>query len=136
MSEYEPTLVAFLCNWCSYGAADAAGCSRKTHPPNVKVVRVMCSGRVDPQLVFKAFAAGADGVMILGCHPGDCHYHHGNHQALRRYLLLRKMMGQMGIDERRLVLDWVSATESDKFVEVTTKMVTGLRSLGPWQESA
>ncbi|MBI4703086.1 MAG: hydrogenase iron-sulfur subunit [Deltaproteobacteria bacterium] len=131
MSEFQPKVVAFLCNWCSYSAADAAGSARKTHPAGVKVVRLMCSGRMDPQLVVQAFAAGADGVMILGCHPGDCHYREGNYKARRRYALLSRMLEQLGIDRRRLVLDWVSAAESDKFVEVTNEMVESLRLLGP-----
>ena len=135
MSEFEPQVVGFLCNWCSYGAADAAGSSRKLHPANVKLIRVMCSGRVDPQFVLKAFAEGADGVMILGCHPGDCHYHHGNHSALKRYHLLRRLLTQLGIDSRRLMLDWVSTSESDKFVEVTAQMVDTLKALGPMREA-
>lgn len=136
MTAFEPQVVGFLCHWCSYGAADAAGSSRKIHPANVKLIRVMCSGRVDPQFVLKAFAAGADGVMVLGCHPGDCHYHAGNHKALRRHQLLRPLLAQLGIDERRLVLDWVSATESDKFVEICTQTVDTLRQLGPLRNEA
>jgi F420-non-reducing hydrogenase iron-sulfur subunit len=131
MSDYEPNIVGFLCNWCSYSAADAAGSSRKTHPSNVRIVRVMCSGRVDPQFVLKAFREGADGVLILGCHPGDCHYHDGNHKALRRYYLLRRMLGQLGIDKERLFLDWVSAAEADKFVQMAEQMVQRLKALGP-----
>lgn len=136
MSDFEPRVVGFLCHWCSYGAADAAGTSRKLHPANVKLVRVMCSGRVDPQFVLKAFAEGADGVMVLGCHPGDCHYHAGNHSALRRHHLLRRLLEQLGIDSRRLVLDWVSMSEGDKFVEVSTDLVATLRALGPLRGQA
>jgi F420-non-reducing hydrogenase iron-sulfur subunit len=131
MSTFEPTVVSFLCQWCSYGAADAAGSSRKPHPPNIKIVRVMCSGQVDPQFVLKAFAQGADGVMVLGCHPGDCHYHEGNYQALKRFGLMRRLLAQLGIDEARLVLEWVSKGEADKFVALTTETVEVVRRLGP-----
>ncbi len=134
MSDFEPKVVAFLCNWCSYGAADAAGASRKTHPANVRIVRVLCSGRIDPQFVVKAFAEGADGVMLLGCHPGDCNYRQGNVQARKRYFLLRRMLAQFGIAEERIVLDWVSAGESDKFVQLTSTMVDSVKSLGPLRE--
>ena len=123
--------MGFLCNWCSYAGADAAGSARKTYPPNVRVIRVMCSGRVDPEFVLKAFQSGADGVMILGCHPGDCHYKEGNYKALRRFHLLKRMLSQFGIDERRLRLDWVSASEADKFVETINEMVTTVKALGP-----
>jgi len=131
MSKFEPTVVSFLCNWCSYGAADAAGSSRKPHPANIKVVRVMCSGQVDPQAVIKAFTQGADGVMVLGCHFGDCHYHEGNYHALKRFQLLRRTLGQLGIADERLVLDWVSKGEADKFVALTSSTVARLRELGP-----
>jgi F420-non-reducing hydrogenase iron-sulfur subunit len=131
IKEFEPKIVGFLCNWCSYAGADAAGSARKTYPPNVGVIRVMCSGRVDPQFVLKAFQYGADGVMILGCHPGDCHYKEGNYKALRRFHLLKKMLSQFGIDEKRLRLDCVSASEADKFVETINDMVKTVKALGP-----
>ena len=131
MSDFEPRIVGFLCNWCSYAGADAAGSARKTYPPNVRVIRVMCTGRIDPQFVIKAFQAGADGVMILGCHPGDCHYKEGNYKALRRFHLLRKMLTQFGIEEERFRLDWVSASEADKFVETISDMVQKIKALGP-----
>lgn len=131
MSEFEPKIIGFLCNWCSYAGADAAGSARKTYPPNVRVIRVMCSGRVDPQFVLKAFQSGADGVMILGCHPGDCHYKEGNYKALRRFHLLRRILSQFGIEEERLRLDWVSASEADKFVETINDMVKTIKALGP-----
>lgn len=131
MNEFEPKIVGFLCNWCSYAGADSAGTARKSYPPNVQVIRVMCSGRVDPQFVVKAFKEGADGVLILGCHPGDCHYKEGNYKTLRRYHLLKKMLKQLGIDERRIRLDWVSASEGEKFVEVIKDMVNIIKSLGP-----
>lgn len=120
-----------MCNWCSYAGADAAGSARKTYPPNVRVIRVMCTGRIDPQFVLKAFQSGADGVMILGCHPGDCHYKEGNYKALRRFHLLKRMLSQFGIEEGRVRLDWVSASEADKFVETITDMVKTVKALGP-----
>ncbi len=131
MSEFEPKIIGFLCNWCSYAGADAAGSARKTYPPNVRVIRVMCSGRVDPQFVLKAFQSGADGVIILGCHPGDCHYKEGNYNALRRFHLLRRIVSQFGIEEERLRLDWVSASEADKFVNTINDMVKKVKALGP-----
>ncbi|MEW6067391.1 MAG: hydrogenase iron-sulfur subunit [Nitrospirota bacterium] len=131
MEEFKPVIVGFLCNWCSYAGADAAGSARKTYAPNVRVIRVMCTGRIDPQFIIKAFTEGADGVIILGCHPGDCHYKEGNYKALRRFYLLRKMLSQLGIEEERLRLDWVSASESDKFVEVINDMVKKIKTLGP-----
>ena len=131
MSSFEPKVVGFLCHWCSYGAADAAGSSRKPHPANVKIVRVMCSGQVDPQVVLKAFVQGADGVMVLGCHLGDCHYQAGNVQALKRLRLLHRLLAQLGIEPARFVLEWVSKGEADKFVALTSEMVERLRALGP-----
>jgi F420-non-reducing hydrogenase iron-sulfur subunit len=136
MSDYEPKVLAFLCHWCSYGAADAAGASRKIHPANVKIVRVMCSGQVDPQLVLKAFAQGADGVMVLGCHLGDCHYQEGNVQALKRFALLERTLGQLGIHPDRFMLEWVSKGEADKFVAVTEQMVARVRRLGALSATA
>ncbi len=131
MKEFKPKIIGFLCNWCSYAGADAAGSARKTYAPNVRVIRVMCSGMVDPQFVLKAFKSGADGVIILGCHLGDCHYKEGNYKALRRFYLLRRMLSQFGIEEERLRLDWVSASESEKFVEVINDMVKKVKALGP-----
>lgn len=131
MSLFEPKIVGFLCNWCSYAGADAAGSARKTYPPNVDIIRVMCSGRVDPQFIMKAFKEGADGVLILGCHPGDCHYKEGNYKTLRRHLLLKRTLKEFGISEERLKLEWVSASEADKFVEVVSEMVETIRRLGP-----
>ena len=123
--------MGFLCNWCSYGGADAAGSQRKIYAPNVRVIRVMCTGRVEPEFVLKAFQSGAEGVLILGCHPGDCHYKEGNYKALRRYYLLKKVLSQFGIEEERLRLDWVSATEADKFVDTINDMVATIKTLGP-----
>jgi len=131
MPNFEPKIIAFLCNWCSYSGADAAGRAQKDLSPNIKTVRVMCSGRVDPQLVVTAFREGADGVLVLGCHPGDCHYKTGNYKALRRMTLLRRMLGQMGVAEDRLRLDWVSASEADRFAKVTLDMVARIKELGP-----
>lgn len=128
---WEPTIIGFLCNWCSYSGADSAGRAQKDISPNIKIVRVMCSGRVDAQHIVKAFQHGADGVMVLGCHPGDCHYKDGNYKTLRRMELLKRVVQQMGVEPERLQLDWVSASEGDKFVEVTTRMVDTVRKLGP-----
>jgi F420-non-reducing hydrogenase iron-sulfur subunit len=130
---YEPTILAFVCNWCTYLAADLAGTSRMTYSPNVRFVRVMCSGRVDPQFVLSAFRWGADGVLIGGCHPGDCHYQEGNYKALRRFTLLKKLAVEMGIEEERLRLEWISASEADKLKKVVDEMVDDLRRLGPLQ---
>lgn len=131
MNRFEPVIIGFLCNWCAYEGADAAGRARKAYPVNLRVIRVLCSGRTDPQFVLEAFKEGADGVLILGCHPGECHYKEGNFQTLKRYTILRKMIVQFGIEEDRLRLDWVSASEGDKFVEVVTDMVEQVRKLGP-----
>ena len=124
---FEPKIVAFFCNWCTYLAADLAGTSRLKYAPNVRAVRVMCSGRVDAQFVLEAFAKGADGVLIGGCHPGDCHYQEGNYKALRRYELLRLM----GIEDERFRLEWISAAEGERVKTVVNDMVEKLRALGP-----
>ena len=130
-SAFEPRIIAFFCNWCTYLAADLAGTSRLKYAPNVRVVRLMCSGRVDPQFVLTAFANGADGVLIGGCHPGDCHYQEGNYKALRRFLLLRRTLKQMGIEEERFRLEWISAAEGDRVRAVINDMVERVRALGP-----
>ncbi len=131
MGRFEPIIVGFLCHWCAYEGADAAGRARKPYPSNLRIVRVLCSGRTDPQFVIQAFKEGADGVLILGCHPGDCHYKEGNFQTLKRYKLLKKMLPQFGVEEERLRLDWISATEGDRFAEVVSEMVEQVRRLGP-----
>ena len=131
MSDHDPTIVAFLCNWCSYAGADLAGTSRMEYPPNVKVVRVMCTGRVDPLFVLRALTSGADGVLIAGCHPGDCHYHSGNYRARRRVTMTRELLGAVGIDPQRLWLRWVGASEGDLFAATIREMVDELRGLGP-----
>jgi F420-non-reducing hydrogenase iron-sulfur subunit len=128
---FEPKLVGFLCNWCSYTGADLAGTARMTYAPNIRIIRVMCSGRVDPQFVLKAFAEGADGVLISGCHPGDCHYQEGNYKALRRAKLLSKMLEQFGIEKERFRLEWVSAAEGVKFQQVCNEFTEQVRRLGP-----
>jgi len=133
---FEPRIVAFFCNWCTYLATDLAGTSRMKYAPNVRVVRVMCSGRVDPQFVLSAFAHGADGVLIGGCHPGDCHYQEGNYKTLRRFLLLKRLLRQMGVEEDRFRLEWISAAEADKVRGVMDDMVKKVRALGPWHPEA
>ena len=133
MSEdtFEPKIVGFLCNWCSYAGADLAGTSRTSYPQNVRIIRVPCSGRVDPLFVLKAFQDGADGVMVLGCHPGDCHYKEGNYRARNRMALLRPMLAQFGISADRVTIDWVGAAEGDRFQEVVTAAYRRIEALGP-----
>ncbi len=128
---HEPKIVAFFCNWCTYTGADLAGVSRMQYAPNVRVIRVMCSGRVDPELIMKAFAEGADGVLIGGCHPGDCHYQLGNHKTFRRYKLLKAMLPQFGVDPERLHLEWISASEGDKVRDTVNAFTEKIRKLGP-----
>jgi len=130
---FEPKIVGFFCNWCTYLAADLAGTSRLHYAPNVRVVRVMCSGRVDPQFVLEAFAKGADGVLIGGCHPGDCHYQEGNYKALRRYVLLRRLLEQLGVEPSRFRLEWISASEGERLRAVINEMVEQVRALGPFR---
>ena len=129
--EFKPTIVSFLCNWCSYTGADLAGTSRMKYAPNIRILRVMCSGRVDPTFVLSAFREGADGVMICGCHPGDCHYHEGNYKCLRRYHLLQKYLEQMGIHKDRLHLAWISASEGKQFADLADDMTERVLKLGP-----
>jgi F420-non-reducing hydrogenase iron-sulfur subunit len=130
-TEWRPRIVAFFCNWCTYTAADLAGVSRMKYAPNTRVIRVMCSGRVDPQFILEAFAKGADGVLIGGCHPGDCHYVEGNYKMLRRFHLLQRMLSGMGIEEARFRLEWISASEGEKVKTVINEMVEQLQELGP-----
>ena len=134
--KFEPEIVGFLCNWCSYRAADLAGTARIHYAPNMRPIRVMCSGRVDPQFVLKALREGADGVMIAGCHPGECHYVNGNIKALRRFMLLKSMLRQMGVEEERVQLVWASASEGIILAEKVDKMTEEIRALGPldWNE--
>jgi F420-non-reducing hydrogenase iron-sulfur subunit len=131
MDNFEPKIVAFCCNWCSYAGADLAGTSRIQYPPTIRIIRVMCSGRVNPLFVLKALTVGADGVLILGCHPGDCHYIEGNYKTLRRIPLLKKMLKQLGIEDERVRLEWVSASEGAKFAEVANNFTQTIKNLGP-----
>ncbi len=133
---FDPRVVAFMCNWCSYTASDLAGTARIKYSPCVRIVRVMCTGRVDPTFVLKAFALGADGVMIAGCHPGDCHYVEQNYKALRRVTMLRYFLEQMGIDGDRLRLVWASAAEGQHLAESIDRFVADIRQLGPLAWSA
>ena len=135
--QFEPVIVGFLCNWCSYRAADLAGTARIKYAPNMRAIRVMCSGRVDPQFVLKALREGADGVMIAGCHPGECHYVEGNIKALRRYILLKRMLKQWGIEAERVQLVWASASEGNILADAVDRMTEEVRALGPlqWRES-
>jgi len=135
-NRFDPSIVGFFCNWCTYLAADLAGTSRMKYAPNVRVVRTMCSGRVDPQMILWAFRHGADGVLIGGCHPGDCHYQEGNYKALRRFYLLKKMVKEMGIEDERLRLEWISAAEGDRVRAVVNDMVEKIRALGPLRVKA
>ncbi len=128
---FEPRIVCFFCKWCTYAGADLAGTSRKQYPPNGVVVRVNCSGRIDPQFVLWAFREGADGVLIGGCHPGDCHYQDGNYKTMRRVAFLRRMLEDVGVDPDRLHLEWISAAEGDKLVRVMTDFVDSVRKMGP-----
>jgi F420-non-reducing hydrogenase iron-sulfur subunit len=134
---FEPVIIGFTCNWCSYRAADLAGTARVKYSPNVRLIRLMCSGRLDPTFVLKALAGGADAVLITGCHPGECHYLEQNYKALRRYLLLRRTLAQMGIEPQRVKLVWASAAEGVRLADEINKMVEEIRSLGPlhWSTS-
>ncbi|MEW5762528.1 MAG: hydrogenase iron-sulfur subunit [Bacillota bacterium] len=130
---FEPRIIGFLCNWCSYAGADLAGVARLQYPPNVRIIRVMCSGRVDPQFVFKALADGADGVLVAGCHPGDCHYADGNYKTMRRFQLMKKVLAQLGVEEDRVRLEWISAAEGSAFARVIQEFTERLRQLGPFK---
>ena len=129
---FEPKIVGFLCNWCSYGAADLAGTSRIKYSGNIRIIRVMCSGRVDPTFILKAFEKGADGVLVCGCHIGDCHYMEGNIKAARRIPLLKKMLSQLGVEDERLRLEWCSAAEGERFATIVDDMTERIRKLGPF----
>ncbi|KAA0007560.1 MAG: hydrogenase iron-sulfur subunit [Thermoplasmata archaeon] len=131
MSDFEPNIVAFLCNWCAYAGADLAGTSRLIYPANVKPIRVMCSGRVDPVFVLEALKKGADGVLIAGCHPGDCHYQSGNYKANRRVILLKELLQQLNINPRRVRFEYVSASEGQKFANVVKEFVEEIKEIGP-----
>ncbi len=134
--KFEPKIIGFLCNWCSYTGADLAGTSRLQYPPNIRAIRVMCSSRVNPQFVLQAFQEGADGVLVSGCQPGDCHYIGGTYHARRKLTLLLDLMKVMGIDPRRFQVSWVSASEGPKFAEVITRFTKQLKELGPQTKMA
>jgi len=133
MSEFEPNIVAFLCNWCSYAGADLTGTTRTHYPPTIKVIRVMCTGRVNPLFVAQVLKSGADGVLISGCHPGECHYMKGNFLARRRFIIMRNLLEFIGIDPRRIRMSWVSASEGKKFADVITEVTEDIKQLGPLQ---
>lgn len=128
---YEPKIIAFCCHWCSYAAADMAAVFRKSYPPNLRIIRVMCSGMVHPNLVLEALKLGADGVMILGCPLGECHYQEGNYKALERAEIIKELLENMGYEPERVQIAWCSAAEADKFVEIVTKMTRRIKALGP-----
>ncbi len=128
---FEPVIVGFTCNWCSYRAADLAGTARIKYPPNVRLIRLMCSGRLDPTFVLKALASGADGVLVSGCHPGECHYLEQNYKALRRFHLLKRLLEEFGVEPGRLKLVWASAAEGAQLAQAITQMVEEVRALGP-----
>jgi len=129
--EFNPKIMAFLCKWCSYTGADLAGTSRMEYMPNVHAIRVMCSGRIEPTFVLKAFKQGADGVLICGCHPGDCHYQEGNYKCLRRFHLLKRYIKQMGIEPERIKLEWISASEGKQYAELVNSFTQTITELGP-----
>ena len=129
--KFEPNIIGFLCNWCSYAGADLAGTSRIKYPPNIKSIRVMCSGRVDPVFILEALKKGADGVLVAGCHLGDCHYQSGNYKTNRRIKLLKKLLAGMGVEPERVRFEYISASEGQKFAQVVTDFVDELKKLGP-----
>jgi len=129
--ERKPRIIAFFCNWCTYTASDLAGTSRMSYAPNTRVIRVMCSGRIDPEFVLTALRKGADGVLIGGCHPGDCHYQEGNYKCLRRFRLLKRYLAQMGVEDERVRLEWIAASEADRVRRVTDEMSEAIARLGP-----
>jgi len=130
--EWKPKIIVFCCNWCSYGGADTAGTARMQYPPNVRVIRVMCSGRINPLFIFKAFDEGADGVMVAGCHFGDCHYDRGNYACDQRMRALKTVLTTLGIEEGRFYLDWISASEGEKFANTMTMVSEKVKELGPF----
>jgi F420-non-reducing hydrogenase iron-sulfur subunit len=131
MPEFEPKIIAFLCKWCAHECADAVGRAQREYPHQIRAVRVMCSGRVDPQIILMALREGADGVVVMGCHPGECHYKEGNYHARKRFLFLRELLFQLGVEPERLRLEWISAGEQDKFVSVISEIVRKAVHLGP-----
>ena len=129
--DYEPKVVGFLCNWCSYAGADMAGTSRMSYPPNIRIIRVPCSARVDPLFIVKCFQQGADGVLVSGCHPGDCHYSVGNYHARRRFALLREFLDFLGIEKERFRVEWVSASEGKRFCRLVSTFTDEVSRMGP-----
>jgi coenzyme F420-reducing hydrogenase delta subunit len=134
MQEFEPKIVAFVCNWCTYAGADLAGTSRIKYATNVRIVRFPCTGRIDYMLILKAFQNGADGVIVSGCHPNDCHYTSGNFHARRRWIVFNELLELLGFDKRRLFFSWVSAAEGAKWANLVNEVVTEVRKLGPFTE--
>lgn len=133
---FEPKIVAFVCNWCTYTGADLAGTSRMKYKPNVRMIKLPCTGRIDPLFILKAFERGADGVLVSGCHPGDCHYNAGNFHARRRWIMFRKLLDFLGIDDSRIHFSWVSASEGKKFVDVVNGFTDKVKSRGPFTRFA
>ena len=131
MEEFEPTIIAFVCNWCTFTAADLAGTSRLTYPSNIRMVRMMCTGMVDPKYIIKALLEGADAVWISGCHPGDCHYINGNYKARRRVKLIKEILPRFGLDERRVKLTWIGASDGIDFVKTAKELTAEIKALGP-----
>ena len=131
MDGFEPKIIGFCCNWCAYAGADLAGISRIQYPPNLRMIRVMCSGTIDPVYILEAFQKGADGVFIGGCHPGDCHYMTGNYKTMRKVVLMKRLLSQLGISPKRLRLEWVSAAEGQRFAQVVTDFIAEVKELGP-----
>ena len=131
MDGFEPKIIGFCCNWCAYAGADLAGISRIQYPPNLRMIRVMCSGTIDPVYILEAFQKGADGVFIGGCHPGDCHYMTGNYKTMRKVVLIKRLLSQLGISPQRLKLEWVSAAEGQRFAQVVTDFIAEVKELGP-----
>ncbi len=131
MGQFEPKIVGFLCNWCSYAGADLAGTSRMQYPPNIRSIRVMCSGSVDSAYVLRALLAGADGVLVGGCHPGDCHYVNGNYKARRRITILKEIMKTLGLEDERVRIRWISASEGKRYADTVSRMTSDMRKLGP-----
>lgn len=134
MQQFEPKIIAFVCNWCTYAGADLAGTSRVKYAPNIRIIRFPCTGRIDFMLLLKAFASGADGVIVSGCHPNDCHYTAGNFHARRRWMIFKSLLELLGFDERRITFSWVSAAEGAKWGSLVNEVVENIRILGPYQE--
>ena len=132
---FEPRILGFACNWCTYAGADLAGTSRLQYPPNIKIIRIMCTGRITPHFILAAFGKGADGILIGGCHPGDCHYIEGNYKAMRRVDLTKKLLNQFGIEPERLRLEWISASEGARFAQVVTEFTNQIKKIGPLPRS-